>query len=166
MKIIASTLIALILLSGCGFRPLYQNTNTVNGGGTTLDIVEINDIPNAIGQAFKNALIDRFYHNGYPQSALYILKVSLEESGRDIIIQKNDTTTRSQLVLRATYELINKQTRQLVEKGSVRSVSSYNILPSQYTTLVTQNDAREKNTREAADKITLRIAVVLENQSK
>lgn len=157
--------ITLILLSGCGFRPLYGNTTTLAGGTTALDQVMIEDIPGGVsGLNLKNALIDRFYNNGYPDSPPYALTLQLHESGRSIIIQKNDTTTRTQLVLNASYKLINRQTREVIDEGRIRSVSAFNNLPSQYTTMVTQADARDMAVRELADKITLRMAVVLEKR--
>lgn len=130
-----------------------------------MDSVSIGSLNGDQGIALRNALIDRFYNHGYPTSPRYQLTALIEETTRDIVIQKNDTTTRSQLVMRATYQLVNAQTREVVDKGAIRAASSYNILPSQYSTLITQNDARDRNVRELADKITTRLAVVLENAS-
>jgi len=157
-------LTSLVVLSSCGFRPLYGNTNTLAGSTTSLDQIMLEDMPGATGLNMKNALIDRFYHHGYPENPLYALRVNLQESGRSIVIEKNDTTTRTQLVMSATYDLIDRRTRKSVDHGTIRAVSSFNNLPSQYTTIATQSDAREMTIRELADKLTLRMGVVLEQQ--
>ncbi|MDB5477507.1 MAG: hypothetical protein JWM96_2 [Alphaproteobacteria bacterium] len=151
-------------LTACGFHPLYQNTNTFAGQETVLNDIEITDISGVNGLDLRNNLIDRFYNNGRPDNACYTLNIMLEELGRNIVIQKNDTTTRAQLVLRANYRLLDNETRQEVDSGTIRAVSSYNLLPSHYTTLVTQSDARDMAVRELADKMTSRIAVVLQEK--
>ena len=163
MKFLHIALIAFFM-TACGFHPLYQGSTTLTGGTTTLDKVTLGDITGAQAQQVKNELIDRFYHNGTPANTKYILKISLSELIRDLVIQKNDTTTRAQLVLLAQYQFLDKDTREMIDIGSLRAVSSYNILPSQYSTLVTQNDARDRNVRELADKLTTRLAVVLEGK--
>jgi LPS-assembly lipoprotein len=157
-------IITTLLIGACGFRPLYSGTNTLAGDATTLDNITISDVlpGGSSGLALKNALIDRFYHHGYPSNAQYVLKITVLETGRNIIIQKDSTTTRSQLVLSATYDLEDRQNRKTVDHGVIRAVGAYNVLQSQYTTLVTQNAAREAAINEMADKITMRMAMVID----
>lgn len=166
MRKLCLFLISLVLLNNCGFRPLYGGGSTLAGNNTSLDQVIVEDMPGATGLNMKNALIDRFYHHGYPDNAPYSLSIALQESSRAIVIEKNDTTTRTQLVMTAHYRLIDRSTRAIVDKGNIRAVSAFNNLPSQYTTMVTQADARDMATRELADKLTLRMAVILEQQAK
>ena len=157
-------LILCLFVAACGFRPLYSGTNTLTGGTTALDSVWIQTIPGIPGVKLRNALMDRFYNNGTPDNPAYTLVIVLKEDYRDIVIEKDDTTTRSQLVVRANYRLINQATREVVDKGAIRSNSSYNILSSQYTTLVTQDEARDLAIQDVADKITLRLGVVLQKK--
>lgn len=171
-----------VAVAACGFRPLYQNTDTLSGDGSRFDLIEIAEIKgiesnvstNAMNivnntnsvNAFnlRNALIDRFYHNGYPQNPLYVLQIATQETRRDIVIERDDTKSRAQIVILAHYKLLDKGTRAVVDQGSIRSSSSYNILLSEYTTSVTREHARDMTLRDLADKITLRMAVVLEGK--
>lgn len=148
-------------LAACGFTPLYSHTSTPAGNSSTLDTVWIETIPDADGLMLRNNLIDRFYHHGVPDNPAYRLRIVLTQNTRDLAIQKDATTTRAQLVFRADYTLISDATRETIDSGSVRAIGSYNILSSQYTTIVTQNAAREQALQELADKITLRMGVVL-----
>jgi LPS-assembly lipoprotein len=157
-----AVIVLCLMIAACGFRPLYQNTNTLSGGTSALDTVNIDLIANAPGMALRNALIDRFYNNGYPSDPRYDLSISLEETSRDLAIRKDDTATRAQLVMRMAYRLKDRVSQQVVDQGEMRSVSSYNVLASQYTTVVTQADARDAAIRDLADKLTLRTAVVLQ----
>jgi len=152
----------IFLLAACGFRPLYQNTNTLAGGATSLQQVWVANIPDRSGLRLRNALMDRFYHNGRPANPSYLLEVKLAENHRDVIIEKDDTTTRRQIVLSAEYRLLDQNTRRVIDDGALRATSAYNILPSQYTTLVTEDEARGNAIRDLADKMTLRLATVLE----
>lgn len=160
---VALVLLLCLCVSACGFRPLYQNTSTLAGGRTVLDNIGIVSPNNTYTvQAVQNALIDRFYHQGTPQQTRYALSFQIIENTRNLVIQRNDTSTRAQLVSSANYQLTDTESKKVIDQGTIRAVSSYNILPSQYATLVSQNDARDRNVRELADKITTRMAVVLE----
>jgi LPS-assembly lipoprotein len=151
-----------LLIAACGFQPLYRNTNTLTGGSTSLQRVWIQTIPNESGVRLRNALVDRFYHNGSPQNPDYTLEVNLIEHQRGIVIERDDTTTRSQIVVSAQYTLRRKSDRTVIDTGTLRASSAYNILSSQYTTLVTMDQARVNALRDLADKMTLRLATILE----
>ncbi|HEY1096242.1 MAG TPA: LPS assembly lipoprotein LptE [Alphaproteobacteria bacterium] len=148
------------LISACGFRPLYTTVGNANGT-SVLDNVWIDTITSSNGVILRNYLLDSFYSDGYPEQARYMLKTSLKEYVRDVDVQKNDTTTRVQLVVLATYELRDRTTETVIERNQVRAVSGYNILLSNYTTLVSQNDARDRALRDIADKIQTRVALIL-----
>jgi LPS-assembly lipoprotein len=157
--------LALFLLSACGFRPLYSGTNTLAGGTSVHDAIWIDQIPDADGLNLRNALIDRFYHNGTPEHPAYVLKIVLTRNSRDLAIRKNDTTTRAQIVYRADYTLTDRAANEIIDSGSIRAIGSYNILESQYTTIVTQETASRQALEEMADKLTLRLGVVLEKKT-
>jgi LPS-assembly lipoprotein len=153
--------IVCFFLSACGFQPLYSNTNTLAGGTSVHEKVWIQSVSDIAGVKLRNALIDRFYHHGTPEDPTYILTLGLRENVRNVIIERNDFASRAQLVLSADYTLRRRDTRVVVETGTLRSTSSYNILSSQYTTLVTQDEARDLAIQDLADKMTQRVAVLL-----
>ncbi len=160
-----AALALMLFIAACGFRPLYGGTNTLTGGTSTHDQIWIDQIPDYTGLTLRNALIDRFYHNGTPDNPAYLLKVTLTANSRDLAIRKNDTTTRAQIVYRADYALVERTSQKIVDSGSIRAIGSYNILESQYTTIVTQEAASRQALEELADKLTLRMGVVLEKTS-
>lgn len=176
-------LFCVCMITACGFRPLYENGNTLAGGSSRFDLIEIDDVKGASnitstnamnfvnninsvnGHNLHNALVDRFYHNGYPQNPLYVLQITTSETRRDIVIERDDTKSRAQVVIVAYYKLIDKQTRAVVDQGNIRAASSYNILSSEYTTSVTREQARDMALTDLADKITLRMAVFLDGRT-
>src|SRR3954452_14938620 len=72
--------LVLLLLAGCGFRPLYGSGAIVRDRGepgtVSLSDVQIEPIPNRRGQELRNRLIDRFYGDGRPASPTYALAVT------------------------------------------------------------------------------------------
>jgi LPS-assembly lipoprotein len=163
MRRLLGLLLVALSLSSCGFRPLYAPLQN-DDGTSVLDTVWISTISGSSGVILRNYLLDGFYQNGYPQTARYLLNIAVQEFSRDVDVQKNDTTTRVQFVARAVYELQDRITKTVVDHGEVRAVSGYNVLLSQYTTVVSQSDARDRALRDIADKIQTRTALVLSEQ--
>lgn len=149
-----------LVVTACGFRPLYAPLKQADGS-SLFDQVWIDTIPGSSGIILRNYLLDSFYRNGYPDSARYMLQITLNETVRDVDVQKNDTTTRAQYVIVAGYTIRDRAADAIIDSGQFRSVSGYNILLSQYTTLVSQNDARDRGLKDLAEKIQMRTALVL-----
>lgn len=158
-------IIASLCVNACGFRPLYAPIQYADGS-SALDDVWVETIANENGIILRNYLLDGFYSGGYPERARYNLKIKVTEYVRNADIQRNDTTTRAQLVMLADYTLQDRTTQQIIESKQVRSLVNYNILLSSYTTLVTRKDARDRALRDIADKIQTRIAVILSDRAR
>lgn len=137
-------LLAGLFLTGCGFTPLYGN----RGGHAEapLDQIYIDNIPDRNGVYLRNLLIDRFYQSGAPDplSSPYKLHISaIDERISDLDITKTADATRAQLIIYATITLQDTQSGQTLLKRSLQSITSYNILRSQFTTYVSEQAARE-----------------------
>ena len=143
-------LITLLILGACGFSPVYSNKSVE----TNLSHIEISIIPNREGQIVRNHLIDRLYGDGYPVNAEYRLDVSgITENIVEIGIDKDDEASRAQLRQSATFTLTDLQTQKPVLKRTVRATSGYNILAGQFTTFVTEADARTQALNAIANEI-------------
>jgi LPS-assembly lipoprotein len=148
-------LFCLTLLPGCGYQPLY-GANTP--AAQQLPLVQINNIPNRLGQQLRNSLIDRFYRDGRPASPEYTLDISLAPSVYKLGIALDDSATRAELNLLATYTLRNTQGAAVLS-GSTNAVSNFNILRSQYATLIGERDAYDRSVAQVSDDITRRISL-------
>ncbi len=134
------TLFALLFITACGFTPVY-GTKTVS---TDLSNVEIAVIPNKEGVIVRNHLIDTLYKNGYPSSPDYKLIVSpIEEKIVEIAIDQDDEASRAQLRQQTTFRLVDTDNKTVLQR-TVRATSGYNILAGQFTTFVTEEDARKQ----------------------
>lgn len=153
----------LLLLSACGFRPLYGPAATSQARTSErLATVSVALIPDRIGQLVRNALLDRVNIRGQPANPDFVLDVDVNETIQNLAIQRDETATRANLILQADFRLVDGATRETVFDGSVQSVSSYNISTSQdFATLSAETNARRRGARDLADEITARVAIFL-----
>lgn len=154
-------IVALLSLAACGFRPVYGvNRDTPVGVESRLAEIHIANIPDREGQYLRNALIDRFYRDGRPSHASYVLVVSpIQESLADLDITKTSDSTRGQLRLDSNFTLKDSATGQSVLSRNLLSVTSYNILGSEFASRVTEQNARDNALDDLARQIELQISL-------
>jgi LPS-assembly lipoprotein len=78
-------------------------------------------------------------------------------------IDRDATTTREQLRLKTSAKLISKETGRILFDRDFVSLTNYNILPSEYSTLIAQEDARDRAMRQIADDIKTHLALYFSN---
>ncbi|HEY8190410.1 MAG TPA: LPS assembly lipoprotein LptE [Micavibrio sp.] len=134
-----------ILMAGCGFTPLYGSgpASARHEVQDALNSIAIDNIPDRAGQNLRNRLIDRFHTAGTPSSPRYRLTLSpVEENQTDLDITKTADTTRAQLRLSSEATLRDAVTGAVLLTRSLSATTSYNILSSQFTTRVSEDNAR------------------------
>lgn len=138
-------LLLAFIVSACGFEPVYGvNRNMALGVEDYLGAIEIGNIPDREGQYLRNALIDRFYRGGRPPGPRYELVFApLDESLLDLDITKTSDATRGQLRMSTNFKLKDKLNNQEVLARTVHAITSYNILANEFSTRVTEQNARE-----------------------
>jgi LPS-assembly lipoprotein len=137
---------AIFLLSSCGFSPMYGDSTSKNNTAikTELSNVDIAIIPDREGQYLRNALIDRFYINGIPASPKYRLQINkVTENISNFDVTIDSEVTRRQLKLITTMFLIDLETGKPVLKRNLQAITSYNVLESEFSTIVTEQSARD-----------------------
>lgn len=158
------------LVTGCGFSPMYGQHSTTAPTGQSpsvsaqLSQIGIDIIPDREGQLLRNHLIDRMYRSGYPSNPTATLKVSkIEEIRTELDLTKSSDATRAQLHLNATMTLNNTMGKPLLSR-KVQSVSSFNILGSEFATRVTEEAARESALNDLARQIELNLSLYYSNK--
>ena len=150
---------ALAVAAACGFAPLYG----AKGGAAPERLAEIRIAPIAdrVGQTLHNLLLDKMNPAGPPRHPLYVLSVSLTESTQGLAVRKDEVATRANLIISAKFSLIRIDDDNPALTGSIVSTNSYNILSSDFATLSSEHDARNRAVREISDEIKTRIAIFL-----
>ena len=151
-----------LLLTACGFSPMYGSGAGSSGVSATtgLNQVDIALIPDESGVYLRNMLIDQFYQDGYPSSPTHSLEITdLEETESGLDITVDSETTRKQIRINAKLKLIDNATGAIVLAREMSAITSYNVLGSQFTTRVSERDAREAALGDLARQIETQIAL-------
>ncbi len=165
-RVLIAAIIAMsaLQLGACGFEPVYGRGSPVRHAElSAIDIARIEGraSPGAIsdgnsglgraGYELRNRLITMLGTEGVP--ARYRLGVMLEESQGEFGIQADDRVTRYQLALSASFTLVDIATEATLYAGNTRSVGSYNVVSSEFATVVSEADARRRAALDLADNI-------------
>ncbi len=151
----------MVLITGCGFEPLHGRPETGNQTTTALSQVSVHPIPERLGQLLRIELTNQLTPLGPPKAPAYVLNVDVSEVKQELGVRKDDTATRANLIITATFELTNTQTNENLFSGTVRSINSYNILDADFATLTAEADARRRGTRDLATEIGTRLGIFL-----
>jgi LPS-assembly lipoprotein len=147
------------LVTGCGFEPMYGQHSSKGGASAQLSQVGIDIIPDKEGQSLRNHLIDRLYRNGYPSNPTATLKIAkVNETRTELDLTKSSDATRAQLLLTANMVLIDSKGTTVLTR-SVQSITSFNILGSEFATRVTEEAARESALNDLARQIELNLSL-------
>ncbi len=146
--------LTLMFLTACGFTPLYGDHKNPDAINSLLENVAINTIPDQEGQYLRNLLIDRFYRTSRPQNPAFALTIApIVESRIDLDETEQSDTTRQQLRLVSHLTLTRLDTNEVILKRPLRSITSYNVLSSEYTTRVSRTDVRNNALNDLARQI-------------
>ncbi len=124
-----------------------------------LAATRIQPISGRTGQQLHNLLRDRLNPRGQSTTPAYLLDINVSKSITELGVRKDETATRANLTMTATFTLRSAETNKALLSSKAIAVSSYNILDALYATTVAENDAVKRSLRELADEIRLRLAV-------
>lgn len=161
VRLLAGTAAAVALagLPGCGFQPLYGQGKNDAAVSAELASVRVDPLSDRVGQIMHNFLRDRLNPHGQPVSPGYRLQVQLEESISELGVRRDETATRANLRMKATFLLLRYDGEAALLSGRSTSTTSYDILTNPFATTVSENEARERALREVADDIQTRLAL-------
>ncbi|GAB4539227.1 MAG: hypothetical protein Tsb0010_17670 [Parvularculaceae bacterium] len=151
---------ACAALSACGFQPLYADRGAASAPAE-LRAVRIAPIrqPEPVGFFVQDALEQRLASAVGGEAPKYELTMRLREGRRALAIQIDSSVTRFNYTLSADYQLRDLQTNAVLDRGRSTATTSFNVVTSQYATLVGERDAQEKAAAEISAEIESRLAV-------
>ena len=152
---------ACLLLAACGFEPLYRENRNALNTEELLEFVDVSPIADHTGQLVRIELANRLTPTRPVPDPRYRLEVELSESRTDLAIQRDASTTRANLTIRAGFRLLRIRDGKLLTDGTIRSVNSYDILLSDFATLAAESSARKRGAGDLAEGIVDRIAIFL-----
>jgi hypothetical protein len=160
----ASLFFALLLvLSACGFEPLYSAKNYETSVAAQLAQVRVGEIRvltrgellfrdypvenSRSGQLLRNRLSDDLFMGRYQAPSRYLLNVDMYEPQADLAIDRSDTIIRYGYSTVANFYLRDDAGKQLFASTS-HSTTSYSASQSEFATLSSRRDARDRTIEE------------------
>lgn len=156
---LVSLLMISLIVSACGYRPLYGQSGPTAQTTQNLAAIEIRPIPDRAGQIIRTALKHSLLRNAQQSPKSYDLTITLKESLSSVAVEQNSFATRGNLSISAHFQLIRKSDGLELLTGSANTISSYNILSSDFATLAAKDNARKHGLEGLAATIHTRLAV-------
>ena len=145
-----------LILSGCGFHPIHASDSTTI---EMLAQIEITSMDTRLGQILRGFLIKRLSSPNQPNAPRYNLDISLQVSKEALAIARDESATRFNMTLSADYSLVSLKNNKIVLKGSTRAISAFNVVSSDYATLVAERDAEIRAARVITEDLLGRLTV-------
>lgn len=171
--------LALLLLAGCGFTPLYasRDSGTMNQALSSIRVTPVADVSpdsyrddyyrqgqaSRLAQLFRDGLATRMSGGS---DARYILQANIEQRLEGFGVRPDESFTRERITLIARYELKNAADGKLVFRGESKSDGGVDRVLSEYATLAAERSAAERNARQLVRDITAKLALVLRGNLK
>jgi len=154
----------ILLNTGCGFRPLYGERQESARTVDALALVGVANIPERYGQVIRNYLLDRITPMGQPARPRYRLQLEIKTQKEALAIEQDETVERYNFSLVARYKLVDLTTATTVFRARSQSIAAYNVVRSDYATLVAEQDAATRVAREVSDDIKIQLAIFFDRQ--
>ena len=149
---------ALGSLAACGFKPLLAEREGAPSIQTMLSSIQVSQIGEGrerrLGQILRNELIDRFAVGDRMRSAHHVLDVTISQNLTPLIIQSSNSITRSNLVVRAQFELRDLASGETLFRSTASATGSHDIAVSEYASQVARQDTARKAVKDLANTIT------------
>jgi LPS-assembly lipoprotein len=156
----SAALALLLLLTGCGLKPMYAggSSGVVASG---LSSIQVAPIPERAGWLVRNALVDRL--GGQAGEPSYRLEVELDDDLTAFGIRGDSAVTRERRTLRARYRLVELSTGLVVLDATAGSDAGIDVVSSEYATVAAEQTAQERLAQVIADQMVSRVALFMRN---
>ena len=161
MKKVIYSLVVLLSLTGCGYKPLYSSSSDGVGVVAALSSISIQESDSRVGQLVRNSLLSSIRPAGTTQENLYklVLKPGLTQS---TLVEKSiPGIKRVRLRLTVSYQLIYAVSGSEVSSGKTFSTVSYDVIREPVADLQAESNATDRAAREVAADIHTRLAAYM-----
>lgn len=147
----------LLLLGGCGFKPIYQQTDALGN-------VRVAKIGERRGQLLRNNL-EMALSVSKRRQPLYMLSVSLSEHSQQVGIRlSGDLATRGNLIMTASFSLKEIADGKSIYSGSYKTIGSYDIVGDSLANRAAREHTRLVLVNDVSRNILNRIALFLQKK--
>ncbi len=158
MSSLLSSLVIVLLLASCGFKPLYAKKDGERSHSCTNFTVEKVKTLRVPGQKMQYELQDALNQACINQEKEYRIAVDVVKAKGGIAIQRNRAITRYNLTLTGNYKVYESGSEKPVYTGSSTMIGGYDAVVSDYGTYALEEDTQTKLMEEMANDMALRIS--------
>ena len=158
MKRLLPLAAALMMLGGCGLKPLYSG-GSARPAAQVLGEIEIVPMEGRAGWLLANALRERMSVVPASASPRYRLQIALDDQITGLAIRRDDSVARERRTLRARYQLVEVGNDGVVLDATAGSDAGIDVVGSDYATIAAEATALERLADVVADQIITRISV-------
>ncbi|HEX6978353.1 MAG TPA: LPS assembly lipoprotein LptE [Alphaproteobacteria bacterium] len=178
---LAILLASLLGAAGCGFEPLYAQREGRVDVPEQLQKIRIGEIsapvPDVLAefdyrpenarssQILRNYLLDDLSPRGIPAQSEYVLNIRLIEPRTNLAIDRSDAVIRYGYSVTASFAL-NDAGGRTVYSGSTTSSTTFEASTSEFATVSSQRDARDRVMQEISANIRNQLAVFFHGQQR
>ena len=156
-------LIPLLLplaLAGCQLAPVYSGGSS-GEAQTLLSGVEIMPIADKSGFMVRDRLVERMNPSG---NATLRLEVALDDDIIGFGVRGDNSIIRERRTLRARYRLIEIATGAVLLDTTASADAGIDVVSSEYAVVAAEATALERLSRDIADQIVARLALLARTQ--
>lgn len=146
----------LLLLGACNLQPIYSG-GTAGGAQTMLGAVEVAPIPDKAGFMVRDRLLQRMPAK---EVARYRLEVVLDDDIIGFGVRGDNSIIRERRTLRARYRLTEIGTDKILLDTTAVADAGIDIVSSEYAVVAAEATTLERLSRDIADQIVARLALV------
>lgn len=154
MRILA--LLLLSLLAACSLQPVYSG-GTAGGAQTLLGAIEVSPIPDKTGFLVRDRLLQRMPAS---EVARYRLDVALDDDIIGFGVRGDNTIIRERRTLRARYRLVEIGTDKVLLDTTAVADAGIDVVSSEYAVVAAESTTVERLSRDIADQIVARLALI------
>lgn len=155
-----------LLLTGCGFTPLYGTHNPTYKILQDTQII-INPIPNEYGAEMHRILTDQIPTLTQNPKHKYVLSVDAPTfSGYDKTITNDEFASTIQATGRVSYTLKEDKTNKILQQKHLSSVSTYTVNINPYATTVAKNKVYKDLSEQLAQQIGMNVMAFISKDTQ
>ena len=141
-------LIGFLLLTACGFEPIYGVDKPANKIMGKIDI-EVSNGRNTF--ELRDRLIERL---GVLESdPTHLLKYRSSINSKNLTISKDNDVTRYTLQGETNFDLVNLASKKVIYTNTIVSNTAYSATAGTYPTAIAERDANVRLSLDMADKV-------------
>lgn len=150
----------LFSLTACGFKPMLARNSE---GHTMLEKVQLVSVEGPDQPRLHRIISERIASSNNP---LYQLKIQVAEEISSIGVMKDGQSTRYKVKATFNYNLVEIDTQDTIDKGSIFLYSSYDVPQSEFANYISERYTNDNLLEELCEELKSRLILVLSSRGE